>query len=302
MKRTLLAFCVTLLTATALPAQDLTPASIEAANRQALSTHAARVTVVATRKVPRHDFPLWYGHLTDGSWAPDDNWYPDETTDLYISRMGADSTRKLVHSIPLDTIWSRPEPICGPNAPGNQLYPMRSPDGQRLYFAADSLFGMGGYDLYVATWDPRKKAWGDIQNMGLPFNSPGDDLLFCETPDGRYALFASNRDCGPDEIIIYVLRQEVPVQESVTPEEAATRLHLAVTAPDNGYPFTKQALGQTPRIRFDEPEPIVEAPKPAKNAKGKNAKKTPASKKTTKKSSKKDPPVKIVNEEFKIVK
>ena len=304
MKRTLLTALAGLLAAVALPAQETvsSTARIEAENRAALSSHAAQVTVVATRKVPRRDFQLWYGHLTDGSWAADGNWYPRETTELIFSRPGADGTQDIVRSVPLDTIWSQPEPVCAEAAaPGNQIFPMVSPDGQRLYFAADSLFGMGGYDLYVANWDPQKKAWGHVQNMGCPFNSPGDDLLFCETPDGRYSVFASNRDCGPDEVIIYVLQQEVAVQRPVSPDEAAALMHLPVTAPDNGYPFEKQPLGKTPDIRFFDPSPVEDVVKPDKSAKAAKASAGKKDKKTTKKT-KKDPPVKVVDEKVKIVK
>ena len=133
---------------------------------------------------------------------------------------------------------------------------MLSPDGRRLYFASDGLFGMGGFDLYVTEWDPARKAWGKVRNLGLPFNSEGDDLLFCETPDGRYCLFASNRDCGKDAVTIYVVRQENYVYAPVSDLKAA--MQLEVTDPDPRWAFVRRNPGPVPALPFEEPESFYE--------------------------------------------
>ena len=275
--------------------------ALEKQNYETLIASAADLAVLAAKKVPRSDFYLWLGHLQDGSWAADGNWYPRETDVLYLSMEGADSTLSVVWSRPLDTLWSRPEVICEAAAsPGSELFPMLSPDGKRLYFASDGLFGMGGYDLYVASWDPKKHRWGDVRNLGFPFNSRGDDLLFCDTPDGRYSILVSNRDCGRDEVVIYVLRQETPVFHAIGRDEVAVRERLTVTAPEDGYPFEKQRLGPLPLIAFEQPE-VPEEPEPAK---GKATAKKAGNTKSTKnsKDKKKKTSVKVITEEVRIVK
>ena len=258
MKRYSLSLIALVLAAASLSAQDDSLAvfrAAESANRAALSAYVADVTVVAQRRVPRRDFHLWYGHLVRGGWGTDANWYPDETEKLNLSRPGADGSLDIVWSQPLDTTWSTPEPVC-PDAvsPGNELFPMLSLDGKRLYFSSDGLFGMGGYDLYVATLDPLTGKWGQVRNMGAPYNSPGDDLLFCDTEDGRYSVFASNRDCSPDSIVIYVLRQENPVSEQVDAAQQKQRSRLAVTDPDAGYPFVRRKADPVPDIPFEAVE------------------------------------------------
>lgn len=307
MKRYLLTLALAGLAVLPLAAQDYEDGqallrAVEKENYETLTATAADLTVVATRKVPRSDFYLWLGHLQDGSWAADGNWYPRETDVLYLSLEGADSTLSVVWSRPLDTLWSRPEVICAAAAStGSEIFPMLSPDGKRLYFSSDGLFGMGGYDLYVASWDPKKQTWGNVRNLGFPFNSKADDLLFCDTPDGRYSILVSNRDCGRDEVVIYVLRQETPVFHAIGRDEVTTRERLAVTVPDNGYPFEKQRLGPLPALAFEqpeapaEPEPAAKGKAAAKNAK--NAKNTKNSKDKKKKSS-----VKVITEEVHIVK
>ena len=260
MKKVFLALAAALMTTVPLFSQDRSDSlavvrEAEAANRAALAAFVADVTVVDTRRVPREDFQLWYGHLDDRGWAPDGNYYPAQVQILYFARRGADGSLDIYCSQPADsTLWSAPVPFCEDAvSPGDEIFPMLSPDGRRLYFSSDGLFGMGGYDLYEATWDPAEKRWGRVRNMGAPYNSPADDLLFCDTEDGRYSIFASNRDCGKDSIVIYVLRQGNPVAVRVNPSRQKELSRLAVTAPDKGYPFVRRNPGRTPVIAF-EPE------------------------------------------------
>ena len=258
MKHFLLTAAALLFSAAALLAQDELPAvrkAVEAENRKVLSDRSARPVVVAQQRVPRKDFHLWLSPLKEGRWGTDANWYPARTTRLYLSRPAADGNSDIVWSELLETTWSAPAPLCeAAVSPGSEIFPMLSPDGKRIYFASDGLFGMGGYDLYEASWDERHKTWGKVRNLGLPFNSPGDDLLFCDTPDGRYSLLVSNRACSKDSVVIYVLRQETPVYAAVTPDEAAKLSTLAVTEPESGFILSKALPGRVPALSFEEPE------------------------------------------------
>lgn len=264
MKRAFLTLLTALMLTTLLQAQGADSLALrrqtETENYQALTRYAAHPAVVAQKRVPRSDFFLWYSHLEDRSWGQDRNWYPSETQMLYFARRTAAGDYEIVRSEPVDdALWSVPEPVSeAAVSPGNEVFPMLSPDGKRLYFASDGLFGMGGYDLYVASWNPERQTWDRVQNLGFPFNSQADDLLFCDTPDGRYSLLASNRACGKDSVVIYVLRQETPVFRPVQSGEIDRLAALAVTDPDSGYKFEKHSFGPVPAIAFEEPVEVFD--------------------------------------------
>ena len=228
---------------------------ILAENGKALTAYAAKPQVVASKRVPRKEFYLYYGHLADKGWDAEGNWWPDGVQEHYYARLNAEGDYDIVRTEAVDdTLWSAPRPFCQDAvSAGNEIFPMVSPDGKRLYFSSDGLFGMGGYDLYVASWDPVKKAWGNVQNMGFPFSSTADDLLFCDTGDGQYSVFASDRDCGKDSIVIYVIRQETPVWSAVRSESVPHLAKLGV-GQGTGYDFSRRSAGVRPSLLFEEEE------------------------------------------------
>lgn len=80
-----------------------------------------------------------------------------------------------------------------------------SPDGRTLYFSSRDKAGVGGYDLYVSRRDRSSGGWSDPVNMGFPYSSPYDDILFADSPDGEYSVLVSGRDCPEDSLNVYAL-------------------------------------------------------------------------------------------------
>ena len=91
-----------------------------------------------------------------------------------------------------------------------------SPDGRTLYFSSRDKGGAGGYDLYVSRRDRSSGGWSDPVNMGFPCSSPYDDILFADSPDGKYSVLVSGRDCPEDSLNIYALAYDpLPVKRAV---------------------------------------------------------------------------------------
>lgn len=187
--------------------------------------------VVAKQTFPLNDFFLFYP-LKDSSWRKTPNqldslggdalskaiYIPDGSKFIYYSAKDEEGIRNIYRTHLEDSLWSVPALINEQmTSSSDEIYPMLSPDGRSLYFASKGLYGMGGYDLYVSNWNDETNDWDVPVNMGFPYSSPYDDFLFVNTADGKYSIFASNRECGRDSVTIYVLEYDsMPVRKAVT--------------------------------------------------------------------------------------
>ena len=215
-------------------------------------------TVVARHRFSTEDFYLYYP-LRDSSWRPLPNilnsdaghpfykaiYFPEDMRILYYSAPDADGAVNIYRTDRKDTTWSAP---CLLNeylvSSEDEIYPMLSPDGKHLYFASSGLYGMGGFDLYVSSWNEDQKEWGPPANMGMPFSSPYNDFLFINTPDGKYSIFASDRNCPGDSVDVYVIEQEtMPVRKGVD-DIAQLRKIMALEPVDDLIRFDNSAAMQ----------------------------------------------------------
>ena len=183
-----------------------------------LTDLCAEPVVIARQRFPLRDFYLFYP-LKNNSWRSTPNqldslggplaastYVPKGAREVYYSAPDLSGKHSIYHTSDNDTCWTAPTLLNEAlTSPGNEIWPMLSPDGKTLYFASDGLSGMGGYDLFRSDWDDQLSDWGEPVNLGFPYSSPGDDFLMMQTDDGKYILFASNRECARDSVYIYVL-------------------------------------------------------------------------------------------------
>lgn len=209
-----------------------------------LSENCARPTVIARQRFSRRDFFRFYP-LPGGSWRPVPNvldrsedaaggatYVPRNAKSILFSATDEEGFRHLYETEDRDSCWTEPA-LLDENllSGGNEIFPMLSPDGNRLYFASDDLYGVGGYDLYCSVRDPETGGWGEPVNLGFPYSSPGDDFLLMDTADGKYTIFASNRACSADSVYIYVLEQQkVPFRSPARSIEELRQISALVPA------------------------------------------------------------------------
>ncbi len=191
--------------------------------------------VVAKHRFSTEDFFLYYP-MKDRSWRQVPNvldslaghpfakglYAPEGEEDIFYSAEDENGVRNIYMTEFNDTIWSAPALLDeGLVSDSDEIYPLMSEDGQTMYFSSKGLYGMGGYDLYYTTWNRKAKNWNTPVNLGFPYSSPYDDMLYYNSPDGKYTLFASNRDCPADSVDVYVLEHDsMPIHNRVeTPEE-----------------------------------------------------------------------------------
>lgn len=190
-------------------------------------------SVLARHRFSITDFYLYYP-LPDRSWRRTPNqldstvhrfttalYAPDESTTIYFSAEDQDGFRNLYHTSFKDSLWMLPSLLNEHvTSASNEIFPMVSSDGNRMYFASEGLYGVGGFDIYVSEWDSEVNDWSVPENMGFPFSSPADDFLFVDTDEGNM-IFASNRNCCEDSVWVYVLEPDnLPVRKAVdNPED-----------------------------------------------------------------------------------
>ena len=80
--------------------------------------------------------------------------------------------------------------------------PFLSKDGKTFYFSSRGHRSMGGYDIFKCEKDENGN-WSAPQNLGVPFNSSGDDIYYIESDDNTWAYLSSSRAYGAGFMDIY---------------------------------------------------------------------------------------------------
>ncbi|HAF29915.1 MAG TPA: hypothetical protein DCG75_12810 [Bacteroidales bacterium] len=114
--------------------------------------------------------------------------------------MGKKDIWKVTRTSP-DGNWGVPLSLGADiNTPGNEMFPFIHDDGS-LYFSSDFHLGMGGLDIFKATFE--NGSW-KVENMRYPINSTYDDFSIIIEKDKERGYFSTSRD-GDDEIYSFVL-------------------------------------------------------------------------------------------------
>lgn len=229
-----------------------------AQNGLSMTGYCSTPVVVANNVFSISDFFLFYP-LKDNSWRKTPNqldslgrgifpaatYVEDGKNTLYYSAKDENGIRNIYKTSLKDTVWTVPELLNEQlTSSSDEIFPMLSDDGQHLYFSSRGLYGMGGYDLYVSDWDSETGDWSAPVNMGFPFSSPYDDFLYINTDDGKYSIFASNRDCAADSVRVYVLEYDsTPVRKAITDAETLRKLATLNAIDDPSRVDTGHAVG-----------------------------------------------------------
>ncbi|MDR3047001.1 MAG: 23S rRNA (adenine(2503)-C(2))-methyltransferase RlmN [Bacteroidales bacterium] len=88
------------------------------------------------------------------------------------------------------------------NTKKDDTAPFLHADGRTLYFASDGRPGMGGKDLYFATYLDHD-TWSEPLNLGYPINTPDDEVNIVINAQGNRAYFASDKPGGFGGLDLY---------------------------------------------------------------------------------------------------
>ncbi len=105
------------------------------------------------------------------------------------------------------------------------------PDGKTMYFSSRGHDTMGGYDIFKSVYSEEKQAWGVPENLGMPVNTPDDDIFFVINGSGKRAYYSSVRKDNIGEEDLYQIIFLGPEKEMVLNTED-------VLIASNGNPTT----------------------------------------------------------------
>ena len=104
-----------------------------------------------------------------------------------------------------DAAWGKASEVKISNDTlSSYAHPAISPDGQWLYFCSDMPGGKGGLDI----WRVRLMgggAFGGVENLGDPINTPGDEMFPAFRPNGDF-YFSSNGHVGMGGLDIFIAK------------------------------------------------------------------------------------------------
>jgi len=145
--------------------------------------------------------------VTTPEWEGNGYLYKNNVLFFSSKREGGYGGKDLYYSMRDNEtgMWSPPVNLGGEiNSKYDEDTPFLAKDGHTLYFSSNNMNGIGGYDIFAAEFSDEDLEWGAPVNVGMPINSPGDDLYFRLDKAGLKGHFSSNREGGMGGQDIYV--------------------------------------------------------------------------------------------------
>lgn len=146
--------------------------------------------------------PFWEGSVSLSS---------DERTIFFSSdRPGGFGGRDIYSATLLpDGTWGNVKNL-GPRI--NTLYdddaPFIHPDGRLFHFSSQGHNSIGGYDVFRTVLEI-DSTWREVENLGYPINTTGDDIYYVVAGDGQRGYYSSAKPGGNGQQDIYIVEPGV---------------------------------------------------------------------------------------------
>ena len=102
--------------------------------------------------------------------------------------------------------WSHAVPLKGLDVLGDDVdinWPFMLSDGTTLYFAAKGEESIGGFDIFMTRYDETTQSYLKPENIGMPFNSIGNDYFYIVDEYDGIGWFATDRNQPEGKVCIY---------------------------------------------------------------------------------------------------
>jgi outer membrane protein OmpA-like peptidoglycan-associated protein/tetratricopeptide (TPR) repeat protein len=169
--------------------------------------------------------------------------------------------------------WSEPTLLStNINSAKDEDAPYLTEDGKTLFFSSKGHTSIGGYDIFKS--ELVNEEWSTPENLGIPINSPADDIYYTADVEQKNGFFSSSREGGNGDMDLYAFtfdcenlenteirgiaynnktkqpligkltltsKKDNKVVSTVTPNENGT--FLLVTKPENDYNLSIEVEG-----------------------------------------------------------
>lgn len=159
---------------------------------------------------------LMIAEVNSDYWETDANISADGNTLFYTSdKPGGQGGRDIWQMKKLPSgEWAKVQNLgMNINTADDEEGPYLHPDGKTLYFSSKGHKTMGGFDVCMSNLQ-EDGSWSTPVNLGFPINTPGDDVFYFPTNDGKRAYFSSFREGGAGQQDIYMI--DIPSFETKT--------------------------------------------------------------------------------------
>lgn len=129
---------------------------------------------------------------------------PEMQNQVYFSRIGPDSLFRLYTRYRSGDNWIDETKLKGLESDGDMRYPFMLNDGQTIYYAASGSESLGGLDIFVSRYNTSTGRFLKPENIGMPFNSTGNDYLYMIDEANSLGYFATDRRQPQDTVCVYV--------------------------------------------------------------------------------------------------
>lgn len=186
-------------------------------------------------------------HLTEegGKIAPYHSFFPKDASQTltfmnalnnrcFYARQDTTKQAVLIYREYLNGQWTDATEALGTNdfLQFQQIgYPFMMPDGITLYFAAKGEDSIGGYDIFMTTYDREEGRFLKPENIGMPFNSTDNDYMLVIDEYNQLGFFASDRNQPEGKVCVYAF---IPAEKyqtydaaQYTPEQIADFARIA---------------------------------------------------------------------------
>lgn len=122
---------------------------------------------------------------------------------MYYSLIDSTGNASLYTSDKLGLRWTKGTLVNGIDNENSPNYPFMMPDGITLYFAQKGEGSIGGYDIFVTRYDNENGEFLRSNNIGLPFNSTGNDYMYVVDELDSLGWFVSDRNQPEGKVCVY---------------------------------------------------------------------------------------------------